>query len=128
MTTREIPVGTVVYKKVLLGTAYKKCTCSHCTTEGVEYFTALPVYGIATLEVTGAGFIPDYPANNKGRVREVKVLSIVSMDSNEEVTVAYSIYKNDFKYEVGQIVVTDYFCTSGIHVFETLEEAEGYNP
>lgn len=128
---QEIPVGTIVYKKVRLGklvTGYKcSCNCgivfekvAKTANEPKEYGTALfgsehvtyskPV-GVTVLkmEVTGAGFIADFDdtemglrnRQNKGRVASARVLEDVN--HNEGYTYISS-YDNTFEYKIGATV------------------------
>ncbi len=126
---KPISVGTVVYKKVVVGTEEKLCTCG-CGSMIDQY-----IYGIATLEVVEPGFICRVESGNrKGRVAAAKVISIVNMDTDDEVTEAKSYYNGKFKYAVGETVRpevefntdTSYTCTSGIHCFLNREDAENY--
>lgn len=123
-----IEVGQIVYKKVRAGSGYRVCNC----TPDCDY--ELPAHAIVTMEVVEPGFIPFYDeGQKKGRVRAAKVISIEYLDGAEGE--ARSDYDKTFKYVVGEIVRPRYefsddvehICASGIHCFETKEQAERYN-
>lgn len=72
--------------------------------------------------------------SRKCRVSKAKVLSIKSIDGNEDFEKAIAQYDNSFVYEVGQIVEPKngfeddrwIECGAGIHCFITRREAELY--
>ena len=127
-----IEVGQIVYKKVRAGACWVQEPCA-CTPD-CDYILDKPIVAIVTMEVVEPGFIPFYDkGQRKGRVRAAKVISIECLDGAEGET--YSDYDKTFKYVVGEIVrprnefsddVED-ICASGIHCFETKEQAERYN-
>jgi hypothetical protein len=122
---RIIEIGTRLWKK--------------CYATGVDD----PGYGhcIVELEVTEPGVCGKYETSvmrgyndtDKCRVRAARVLSITS-ENGVELTKAYSSNDIYFEYEVGAEVRPikpfdegDWACGSGIHGFETIEQAEEYN-
>ena len=125
-----INVGQIVYKKVLSDDLNRTCRCGCGTVQSVMC--------VATLEVLEGGFIADYDNKeghynslHKGRVASAKVLSIVSTDDPTHVQNGYSVHNGFFKYVVGETVSerldpTNTACASGIHCFETFEQAENY--
>ncbi len=67
------------------------------------------------------------------RASKAKVLMIESFEGDERFEIAYSLVKEDFIYQVGEVVVAENFnedrwmdSTTGIHFFMTKEEAKGY--
>lgn len=128
---KTINVGQIVYKKVLVGSGYKDVRCD-CHTE-CTYTKQVNICAIVTLEVLEAGFIPEVDnCFEKGRVAAAKVLDIEYIDGAEGD--AYSSYDNSFKYNIGEVVRPEYAfdstpyetCVSGIHCFETREQALEY--
>ena len=70
--------------------------------------------------------------NGKCRTNTVKVLSIVDLVGNK-YTEAFSLFDNQFKYEVGKKITIRSFdlaynaeCSTGIHFFRTKKEAINY--
>lgn len=82
---------------------------------------------IVTLEIPKGAIV--FSINNeKCRTNKAKVIDI--SDNNK---IAYSIYDNDFKYEIGKEIEAEDFnmqynreCTTGIHFYRTEEEAENW--
>lgn len=113
----DIPVGTIVYKKVY----YDK-------------YTHREVAAVLTCVVTKPGFCPSYNNGGKCRVREVKVLRAESIGGIQLTeTQFYSLYDSSFKYKLGHRTRRNTFntdihevCTDGIHVFLSKSLARKY--
>lgn len=74
--------------------------------------------------------------SNKCRTDKAKILAITSLDDSISYQTAYSDYDWDYYYDVGEVVEphlgifddrTWISCSSGIHFFETKEEALEYD-
>lgn len=121
---REIPIGTILWKK-----------CYVTGPDSRDYSKA-----IVELEVTKPGICATYEdsygisnSSQKCRVRAAKVLRIYHLDTGEGLGIAYSMHNPYFIYKVGEIVAPtepfdehDIACGSGIHGFESVEQAENY--
>jgi len=85
---------------------------------------------IAILELK-AGQVFQSEFQSKCRTNEALVIAIESIDGEEKFNIGYSKLDASFKYEVGQVVSTNYNkkikeCSRGIHFFLTRKAAEHY--
>ena len=103
--------------------AYKKVYCDKQTTKVYDEV-------IATLEIPSDAKRTSSLVSRKCRASHARVIAID--DYNPEY-IYRSIYKPDFTYEVGKMVITDQYdddirreCSGGVHFFITRDEACTY--
>lgn len=140
---REIPVGTVVYKKVYVDGEDTPCGCG-CKIKFKKEVIVAKKEAIVAMTVLEPGFIADSEFNTpdidnyhqKGRVRKAAVLSITNLDGSALDTDSdiISMHDKTFKYAVDAVVEPrlpfdeqNVACANGIHCFLTREQAVKYS-